>query len=284
MSSSRHRNRASDRFLPVVLAPALFALAAWSATQAQRTRDTYKHPPPVVVPSKALSLSLALGHETFAADVVWLRTLEYFGDSRYRALGFSALGGLLSLITDLDPAFCIVYQKAGLMLTTNEIQAVGLARHLLAKGTDNCAEDWYIPFLQGFNLFFFQREYAEGAHYLRVAAERPGSPEWLPDLALRVAATDGDLDVLERMLLDMMAGEPDSALRRSLEWRLAYVRTERVLRQVDAGQLSATAARDALGGRVRVENGRAQSESFPRRLGLRDSDVFREQWREGRAP
>lgn len=247
------------------------------------------HALPAIVPTYPVAITLAVGYEAFAADMLWLRSLEYFGDSRFKQTGFVAIVPLLELVLDLDPQYCVVYRKSGLILTSGEIMDLGRAENWLKRGVRECPDDWFIPFSLGFNLFFYQRRFSESAVYLAEAAKRPGAPDYTRDLAVRVGATGGDLDSTEAIIVDMMEQEDDEGVLRSLKERLDEVKTERVLRALDeviekAKAGGATIERlddlvalgfvkqlpvDPSGGRLYLEGDRARSTRYEKRLELK---------------
>jgi hypothetical protein len=198
---------------------------------------------PVVVPSPALAVTLALGQESFAADVFWLRVLEYYGDSRNRGARFAAAVPLFDLISELDPGFCAPYARAGLMLTSSEIERVGDANRLLRKGMESCPNESYIPFVLGFNLYYFQRRFREAGDVLAIAAKRPNAPEIVAELASRLKAHTGDLQAAEAFVLQMLEQESDPHAKDVLTRRLHEIETERVLRAFDTPIQSTPAPR-----------------------------------------
>jgi hypothetical protein len=263
-------------------------------TKAKRARDN-RLALPVIVPNKAVAITAALGYEAFAADMLWLRTLEYFGDSRYAKAGFPAMVPLFERITEIDDRFCAVYRQAGLALTVNEVKRVDVANDLLRRGMRACPNDPYIPFVLGFNLYFFQRKYAEASVVLLEASTRPGSQPWVAELAARVGGSAEDLDSLETMLAVMIEAQPDDRSKEQMEQRLLRVKTEKVLRRVDealkqahepvssVAQLVAkgylkAAPRDPSGGEIVIEDGQAMSTKQKKRLRLDKDDVFHEVW------
>lgn len=279
----------SSAIATVLLAVALLVLANLAKDHIDDGRAQATYALPAIVPTYPVAITLAIGMEPFAADILWLRTLEYFGDSRFRQRGFVAVVPLLERVLELDPKYCVVYRKAGLILTSDEIMDLKRAEGWLKRGVAECPEDWFIPFSLGFNLYFYQQRFSEAALFLAEAAKREGAPEYTRDLAVRVGATGGDLDMTEGILADMMDNEQDEGLQRALTGRLNEVRTERLLRELDAAIARAKAEgktitrledlvtfgvlreipADPSGGRLYMENDRARSSKYEKRLELK---------------
>jgi tetratricopeptide (TPR) repeat protein len=273
------------------------SLSVFAKSHLDEAAADAQHAPPLLVPSAPLVLTLTLGQESFAADIFWLRALEYFGDRRNKGEHFAGVTPLFDLITDLDPHFCAPYERAGLMLTTNDVERVGDANRLLRKGMTYCPDDGYIPFVLGFNLYFFQRKFDEAGDVLMKAAALPNTPEFVAGLAARVKAQAGDLESAEVFVEQFLDHEDDPRLKSELSERLAQIKTERVLRVIDAALLRANGqsvssiadlqARgllprgivDPSGGALSIEEGRAKSSRFKERLELKQDALYREVWK-----
>ncbi|MCC6810811.1 MAG: hypothetical protein IT381_25505 [Deltaproteobacteria bacterium] len=294
MSSRRFTLRELSPILFILISAAVSQMALRHAERAKSDRLAL----PIVVPNRALALTAALGYEAFAADMLWLHALEYFGDNRYAQGGYPALVPLFVRITDIDDRFCAVYRQAGLALTINEVKRVDVANDLLRRGTEMCPDDAYIPFILGFNLYFFQRKYEEASLALFEAAGRPGAPPWVGELASRVAGSVEDLYAMELLLSAMVDAQTDERARDQMERRLLRVQTEQALRKVDEALRQAKAAgkdassvaalvrqgflaeapKDPSGGQIVIKDGEAATTKYKDRLRLEQNDVFREVW------
>lgn len=189
---------------------------------------------PVVVTPAWLARVISLGHELAVADIYWLRTLQYFGDSRYRRGGFEQLSALLGITVELDPKFCNVYRTAGLMLTSSERFDVRDADAFLARGVKECPEDVQLGVLYGFTLYYFEERYEEAGRVLTRVGALKGAPEWVGDLAVRVMSHGGQLDTAAAMLEAMLDSTEDETQRQQIEARLKRVHSEGLLREIDA--------------------------------------------------
>ncbi len=61
---------------------------------------------------------LSLGHPTLAANLYWLRTIQYMGDAQASTRGWDKLFPVLDLVTDLDPRHGYAYQVGGNILAS----------------------------------------------------------------------------------------------------------------------------------------------------------------------
>jgi tetratricopeptide (TPR) repeat protein len=167
---------------------------------------------------------LALGNQGLLSDILFLKTATFFGgragsgkpmnkeDWRYFI-------DSLNVITDLDPYFVDPYFLAEGLLAWD----AGMpeeANKILEKGTRYRTTDWRLPFFIGFNYFYFLGDYGTAADYIMTAAQLPGSPDYAPRLAARLAYYGGKSETAF-LFLRQMIEETDSALiRRALEMRL----------------------------------------------------------------
>jgi hypothetical protein len=103
---------------------------------------------------------------------------------------------------------------------------------LLERGVVNCT-DWHVPFVLAFNKYYFEWKPEQAAKYLELAAQRPGVPPFVSDLAVRFLSQAGELQNAEDMLLAMASSTDDPELRKSTEQRLQRVQTEMLLRDID---------------------------------------------------
>ena len=148
-----------------------------------------------------------LGHTGTAADLAWLRAVQYYGEHRRSDRKFTMLGHIFEVITDLDPRFEAGYIFGGLT-TAEEGQDVARAVRLLEKGVRENPDSWEMSFETGFVYYLYARDYERAAMYFRRAARLPGASE----ASIRFAA-----------YVSQRAGDPRAAL---FLWQDLYNRTE----------------------------------------------------------
>lgn len=200
------------------------------------------------VPDERMSRLMMLGYDQAAADLLWLRTLGYFGhhfasDRQYEWLEF-----FIEQILALDPRFHKVYHWAGAnvlygrrftndnVLTSNRFYEAALERF---------PDDHEAAYRLGLNYYIElrskdpveQRGYKEqGLSYLEMAANMPTAPHRLRNLVASVATKLGKTQIAVQSLLDLLVQETDPEARRALQLRI-----ERLKSGVDASELAAAA-------------------------------------------
>lgn len=122
---------------------------------------------------------LCLGHEQLAADICWLRFVQYIGDSEQRNSDkYKQSYDYLNLITSLDPQFTQPYWFAAFVVGS-EMKRPDLAQVLIERGIQANQNNWYLPFIAGINQYLFAHNETEAAKYYRMAAKFPDAPNWL---------------------------------------------------------------------------------------------------------
>jgi hypothetical protein len=141
---------------------------------------------------------LVPGFEDLAADVYWLRTVQYFGGTRAYVEGkrFELLRPLIDITTTLDPRLEIAYRYGAIFLCEAPPVGAGRPREgigVLAKGVSMNPKSWYLAWYYGLFHYFFLHEPVRAAQILNKAATLPGAPFWL-----RLSAGDLIIEGSER--------------------------------------------------------------------------------------
>jgi hypothetical protein len=133
---------------------------------------------PILV-SPAVAKALALGNDQLAADLYWLRFIQYIGDTDSRQIDrYSRAYSYLNLVTSLDPRFTQPYWFAAFVVGA-EMKRPDLAQKLIERGIQANQNNWYLPFIAGINQYLFAHNETAAANYYRLAAKFPDSPKWL---------------------------------------------------------------------------------------------------------
>jgi hypothetical protein len=156
-------------------------------------------------------------YTALAADVYWIRAIQYFGGVKQNldqqraaptsipepppaiaALQESAyplLYPLLDIATTLDPRFNIAYRFGAVFLAEAYPRGAGrpdLAVRLLQKGLTERPDRWEYMEDIGFVHYWFVHDFAAASAWFQKAADIPGAPWWLRSLAATTLAQGGD--------------------------------------------------------------------------------------------
>lgn len=136
---------------------------------------------------------LVPGFEDLAADVYWLRTVQYFGGQRLfsREKKFELLLPLIEITTTLDPRLVIAYKYGATFLCEQPPEGAGRCDQgmaVLEKGVAAMPNDWRLRQDLGFFQYIFMNDPQKAARILLQASELPGAAFWLKNLAAMVLA------------------------------------------------------------------------------------------------
>ncbi len=165
------------------------------------------------VPDPRTARFMSAGYNELAADLVWARTLVYYGDGMANDFSMQDVEPLVEVVNALDPYFRKPYLW-GAYATTFRQKAATLAEFrasvdILERGAKMFPEDWELAWMLGLRYFadltsddpVEQRQLKEiGVTYIEHAMRMPGAPPDLPTLA---AALRGQLGQHERALREL---------------------------------------------------------------------------------
>jgi hypothetical protein len=168
------------------------------------------------------------GFETLAADIYWLRTVQYFGGQRLFAQGkrFELLEPLIDITTSLDPRLEIAYRYGAVFLC--EPPPTGAGRPLagiavLERGAANLPQSWRLRQDLGFFTFLFLKQPQRAAEILTEARKIPGAPFWLESLAADTLSKGGDRQAARRMWRQMYEQAEEGILKANAQDRLSVL-------------------------------------------------------------
>ena len=194
---------------------------------------------------------LSIGYSALAADLYWIRTIQYYGGARLRHSSersddlrradsegaFPLLYPLLDVTTTLDPQFNIAYRFGAIFLAEVYPGGAGrpdLAIALLEKGLRERPGKWEYMQDIGFVHYWWRHDYRQAAGWFDRASRLPGAPWWLRSLAAVTLAEGGDRQSSRIMWEAIRQSAEMEWLQRDAERRLLQLRA---LDQIDDLQL-----------------------------------------------
>jgi len=193
---------------------------------------------------------MTAGYNALAADLYWIRAIQYFGGIKRRmAAAPPAIAGsydvrseyrllypMLDLTTTLDPRFNIAYRFGAIFLAEASPGGPGrpdLAIALLQKGLRERPDKWEYMQDIGFVHYWWYQDYQAAAEWFDRASQIPGAPWWLRSLAATTLAQGGDRQSSRLMWEAIRQSAEIDWLRRDAERRLMQLGA---LDQIDALQ------------------------------------------------
>ena len=143
------------------------------------------------LPSGKFVRELSLGYREVAADAVWLSAVQYYGDFRKGNHDLRYFGGLIDIVTSLDPHFTFAY-LFGALVISEDVGSFDEGMAILKRGMSRNPTSWQLPFEIGFLNFVNRRDNALAARYFELASRLPGAPEYAGRFAAFVYSKAGD--------------------------------------------------------------------------------------------
>ena len=179
-----------------------------------------------LLPKPEIVKFMVIGYDQFAADILWLRIIQYVGEKAQTEKGWQWFIHTIGVITTLDPKFEYAYQFGGLILSVVASKPVE-SNNILKEGMKVNPDNWVFPFLIGFNYFDSLRDYNKAAQFISIAAKLPGSPFYLKQFATRLYATAGTPENGIIFLEQIIRSTTDETAKEKLEIRLKELVIER---------------------------------------------------------
>jgi hypothetical protein len=171
------------------------------------------------------------GFEALAADIYWLRTVQYFGGQRIFAEGksFDLLRPLIDITTTLDPRLDIAYRYGAVFLSEPPPFGAGRPQEgieILEKGVRAQPNSWRLRQDLGFFHYLYLHDAATASKVLSEAAEIPGAAYWLKTLAADILAESGDRQNSRRMWKQMYEQSEEGVIKANARSRLLSLDAE----------------------------------------------------------
>ncbi len=155
------------------LAVALIAAAGLLHARAHALRERVREEELLYYPSGLFVRQAALGYETAAADVAWLRGIQYYGEHRLTDQKYDLIGHVMEIVTELDPRFTQPY-VFGAFVLAQEMREPERGLELLERGMRANPTDWKLPFEAGFLHYVCRHDWVAAARYFTWASRMPG--------------------------------------------------------------------------------------------------------------
>jgi tetratricopeptide (TPR) repeat protein len=210
----------------IALAAACCALAiAWQTERRieARTPQTAESVDPIFFPRAEILRPALLGFDRLAADLAWIRTVQYFGGRVERRQNFPQLYQLVEMTTALDPDFLDAYLLGGLFLVIARQFPQAVA--IYEKGIAARPEAWQIPHDLGRLYFLELHDNEKALRWWEVANRLPGRPEYLPRFLARLYAKTGALETALELWQAMYEGSDNDWVRKTAKQEMQKIRT-----------------------------------------------------------
>ena len=165
-----------------------------------------------------------LGHAETAADLAWLRAVQYYGEHRRRDNRFAHLDHVFDVLTTLSPGFESAYVFGSFALA-QEGSRFDLAQKLMQSGLENNPTSGRLAFESGF-LYFVKpggRDLRKAADYFQLATHLPGGPPSSARFAAFCRQNSGDLMVAWELWRDVLTSSQNTYMRETAAREMARI-------------------------------------------------------------
>lgn len=167
-----------------------------------------------------------LGHAETAADLAWLRAVQYYGEHRLKDNRFDRMPHVFDILTSLAPRFLQAYVFGGFALAQEGSQFPE-AEALLLKGLEANPRSGTLAFELGL-LYYVKtggRDLKRAAEAFEVAARQPDAPPQAARFAAFARQNAGDLRVAYVMWDNVRGTSRNAYLREMAERKMKEIRT-----------------------------------------------------------
>jgi len=187
------------------------------------------------VRSPAVMRRLVLGFDGIAADMYWIRAVQYYGSTRISQAehkNYDFLYPLLDITTTLDPHFKIAYRFGAILLSEGYPNGPGKpdqAIALLEKGISQNPERWEYSHDAGFVEYWWRHDYESASRWLLKASAVPNAPNWLPAVAASMQAYGGNRETARALWSQLAETSEHDWMRQAARRGLMQLDAEAVI-------------------------------------------------------
>jgi hypothetical protein len=165
-----------------------------------------------------------VGFSEAAADLAWLRAVQYYGGHRLSDNRFVRLDHVFSVLTSLSPQFIPAY-VFGAFALAQEGRDFPAAERLMLQGLENNPTSGELAFELGF-LYYVKpggRDLRHAALYFEQAARQPDGPAQSGRFAAFARQESGDLQVAYQLWSDVFLHSPNAYLREMAQEKMQEI-------------------------------------------------------------
>ncbi|HTW91516.1 MAG TPA: hypothetical protein VMH22_07370 [bacterium] len=163
-------------------------------------------------PSGRFVREAPIEYQSLAADLVWLRAIQYYGFHLTSDRRYEWLGHLFGILTSLDDRFIGAYHFGAITLAWDAGKPHE-ALDFLNSGMKANPLSWQIAFDAGFICNTLLHDYDRASTYFEVASKMPNAWFILARWAAIAKAKAGDFATARDMWLDILKGTENKALK-----------------------------------------------------------------------
>lgn len=228
---------------PILALAILFALATpFRLAAMARTIETSGYEDRFYLPAPEWLVAFSLGHREALADLLWMRTLVYYGDEIQHQGQLQHIFEYTEAMLMLDPDFRAPYAWIGTLgvyrpqdTTAEEVERVVA---IMERGVERFPDDGPLAWEMGATLAFelprlhhdhpelANRARERGAHYIMRAEELGAAPPYAALVSERLLARVGRAELAISHLQEVYATTTDLDLQNEIALRIASIQSD----------------------------------------------------------
>ncbi len=177
------------------------------------------------LPSGAYLKPIALGYDQVLADLLWIKTVSYFGGHYMTDQNYPWLHQMLNVIIDLDPRFDFPYYFGGIVLSL-EASQIENANKILERGIQAYPEKWEYPFYIGFNHYYHEGNAETALPYLERASALPSAPDFIRSMMGTLYTKTKSKDMALRFFREAYQNTKDENIRQKIAEKIEALLAE----------------------------------------------------------
>ena len=144
------------------------------------------------LPSAEYLKPALLGFEHLAADLFWLKCIQYFGKHFEADRRYPKLYRLVDIVTSLDPQFIDAFRLGALFLTIARRYPEAIA--VYEKGIARNPDRWELPHDLGRLYYLELKDYPKALSWWERTDQLSGRPDYIPRFVARLYTQTGHLE------------------------------------------------------------------------------------------
>ena len=149
-----------------------------------------------LMPAMPTEVFQVVGH-TYAkqilADLLFIKVAVFYGGNAKVEDSVDAMASHFITMNKLHPEMIDFYYRTEAALADKGDAYVRITNRILSVGREHLPDDVYLPYVEGFNHFYYLDEPLKAAELLKLAATYDEKYQWLGHLASVLVARGGDV-------------------------------------------------------------------------------------------
>jgi hypothetical protein len=175
------------------------------------------------LPNGAALELISFGYKNALANLLWFRTISYFGEHYATDKNYFWLNHMCELVSELSPHAAHVYQFCSNMLSW-EANAPEQSIELLSKGIERSPHDWRLYYYRAITYLYFLKSTERARDDFVTASRLEGAPVLVKRLAAKTLVELDSPSAAITLLETLLAEERDPSARKALAERLVQLR------------------------------------------------------------